>query len=84
MLIGTFHEKRGNLLYCALKQQSIAKRYVSFLTMFCGADLNCRPLFATSVLNIIRVLLEQGRQDSMRILGCLSVVDFVSNQVRVW
>ncbi|KAG6555111.1 hypothetical protein Mapa_003146 [Marchantia paleacea] len=38
------------------------------------------PLFATSVLNIIRVLLEQGRQDSMRILGCLSVVDFVSNQ----
>ncbi|KAL2642862.1 hypothetical protein R1flu_010449 [Riccia fluitans] len=38
------------------------------------------PLFATSLLNIVRVLLEQGRQDPMRILGCLSIVDFVSNQ----
>ncbi|XP_028549166.1 uncharacterized protein LOC110101950 [Dendrobium catenatum] len=41
----------------------------------------CRPLFATSILSIIRTLLDQTRQDDMRILGCLTLVDFLNNQV---
>ncbi|KAH0461611.1 hypothetical protein IEQ34_009186 [Dendrobium chrysotoxum] len=39
------------------------------------------PLFATSILSIIRTLLDQTRQDDMRILGCLTLVDFLNNQV---
>ncbi|XP_020586388.1 uncharacterized protein LOC110028750 [Phalaenopsis equestris] len=39
------------------------------------------PLFATSTLCIIRTLLDQTRQDDMRILGCLTLVDFLNNQV---
>lgn len=39
------------------------------------------PLFANSLLGIIRSLLEQTRQDEMRILGCSSLVDFISNQM---
>ncbi|KAK8960734.1 hypothetical protein KSP40_PGU016881 [Platanthera guangdongensis] len=39
------------------------------------------PLFATSMLSIIRTLLDQTRQDDMRILGCLTLVDLLDNQV---
>lgn len=39
------------------------------------------PLFATSMLSIIRTLLDQTRQDDMRILGCLTLVDLLNNQV---
>ncbi|PPR95337.1 hypothetical protein GOBAR_AA25330 [Gossypium barbadense] len=40
------------------------------------------PLFASSLLGIIRALLEQTRQDEMRILGCNALVDFINSQVR--
>ncbi|KAI3936086.1 hypothetical protein MKW98_015845 [Papaver atlanticum] len=39
------------------------------------------PLFASSLLTIVRTLLEQTRQDQMRILGCLTLVDFVNGQI---
>lgn len=39
------------------------------------------PLFATSLLGIVRTLLDQTQEDDMRILGCLMLVDFLNNQV---
>ncbi|KAI3932854.1 hypothetical protein MKX01_031836 [Papaver californicum] len=39
------------------------------------------PLFASSLLTVVRTLLEQTRQDQMRILGCLTLVDFVNGQI---
>ncbi|KAL3676460.1 hypothetical protein R1sor_026408 [Riccia sorocarpa] len=44
---------------------------------------SCRdqmPLFATSCLNMIKALLDQVRHDQMRVLGCLTLVDFLQNQ----
>ncbi|XP_019186681.1 PREDICTED: uncharacterized protein LOC109181388 isoform X2 [Ipomoea nil] len=38
------------------------------------------PLFSSSVLSIINVLLDQTQQDDMLIIGCQSIFDFVSNQ----
>ncbi|XP_021290264.1 protein EFR3 homolog B isoform X2 [Herrania umbratica] len=39
------------------------------------------PLFASSLLGIIRTLLEQTRQDEMQILGCNALVEFINRQV---
>uniref|UniRef100_A0A2P2LNT1 Protein EFR3 homolog cmp44E n=1 Tax=Rhizophora mucronata TaxID=61149 RepID=A0A2P2LNT1_RHIMU len=41
---------------------------------------NQMPLFASSLLEIIRTLLEQIRQDEMQILACNTLVDFISSQ----
>ncbi|WJX69686.1 hypothetical protein P8452_53895 [Trifolium repens] len=35
------------------------------------------PLFASSLLGIIRTLLDQTRADEVRILGCITLVDFI-------
>nr|XP_011457274.1 PREDICTED: uncharacterized protein LOC101313176 isoform X3 [Fragaria vesca subsp. vesca] len=39
------------------------------------------PLFASSLLEIIRILLEQTRHDEMQILGCNTLVDFINSQI---
>ncbi|KAI8002825.1 hypothetical protein LOK49_LG08G02081 [Camellia lanceoleosa] len=39
------------------------------------------PLFASSLLGIVRTLLEQTRLDEIRILGCLTLVDFINSQM---
>ncbi|KAF3437919.1 hypothetical protein FNV43_RR20675 [Rhamnella rubrinervis] len=38
------------------------------------------PLFASSLLSIIHILLDQTRHDEIRILGCEALFDFVNNQ----
>ncbi|CAH1412502.1 unnamed protein product [Lactuca virosa] len=39
------------------------------------------PLFASSLLGIVRTLLEQTDNDEMRILACQTLVSFINNQV---
>ncbi|XP_058094146.1 protein SEMI-ROLLED LEAF 2 [Magnolia sinica] len=39
------------------------------------------PLFASSLLSIVRTLLEQTRRDDMRVLGCQTLVDFINCQI---
>ena len=49
---------------------------------FARVHCSCRPFFAGSLLGIVRTLLEQTRQDEMRILACSILVDFINGQVR--
>ncbi|KAL4327643.1 hypothetical protein HN51_034896 [Arachis hypogaea] len=45
--------------------------------------VSCRdqmPLFASSLLSIIQILLDQTRHDEVQILGCHTLFDFVNNQ----
>ncbi|TYI49969.1 hypothetical protein E1A91_D12G069700v1 [Gossypium mustelinum] len=41
------------------------------------------PLFASCLLGIIRALLEQTRQDEMRILGCNALVCFMGEHCHI-
>ncbi|KAL5998089.1 hypothetical protein ACLOJK_009024 [Asimina triloba] len=38
------------------------------------------PLYASSLLCIVKTLLDQTRQDEMRILGCQALIDFINCQ----
>ncbi|KAM1589626.1 hypothetical protein ACFX10_028497 [Malus domestica] len=39
-----------------------------------------KPLFASSVLSIVQILLDQTRHDEIRLLGCETLFEFVNNQ----
>ncbi|KAL3506672.1 hypothetical protein ACH5RR_032054 [Cinchona calisaya] len=39
------------------------------------------PLFASSLLGLVRTLLEQPQYDEMQILGCSALVDFINGQL---
>ncbi|XP_071732443.1 protein SEMI-ROLLED LEAF 2 [Rutidosis leptorrhynchoides] len=39
------------------------------------------PLFASSLLEVVRTLLDQTQHDDMQILGCQLLVNFINNQV---
>ncbi|KAM2497717.1 hypothetical protein PS1_040061 [Malus domestica] len=38
------------------------------------------PLFASSVLGIVHILLDQTRHDEIRLLGCQTLIEFINNQ----
>ncbi|TQE12960.1 hypothetical protein C1H46_001335 [Malus baccata] len=38
------------------------------------------PLFASSVLGIVQILLDQTRHDEIRLLGCQTLIEFINNQ----
>ncbi|KAG8648894.1 hypothetical protein MANES_08G050000v8 [Manihot esculenta] len=39
------------------------------------------PLFASSLLSVMHILLDQTRQDELQIIGCEALFDFVNNQI---
>ncbi|RYR30373.1 hypothetical protein Ahy_B01g055150 isoform B [Arachis hypogaea] len=56
-------------------------RIPKVILFFVTAMFNCiMPLYASSLLAIIRTLLEQSRTDEIRILGCNTLVDFIECQ----
>lgn len=52
----------------------------SFCSLNCVIDVY-RSLFANNALNLIKVLLDQVAHGNMRIVGCLTLVDFIRVQV---
>ncbi|KAH9301851.1 hypothetical protein KI387_013434, partial [Taxus chinensis] len=56
----------------------VVMRIYSKLLFLCKEQM---PLFASSLLSIIRTLLDQMRQDGIRILGCQTLADFVNCQM---
>ncbi|XP_078181550.1 protein SEMI-ROLLED LEAF 2-like isoform X2 [Carex rostrata] len=68
-----FKELRNEHFYLA----RVVPRIYGKLLSSCKAQM---PLLAPSSLTVVRTLLDQG-QDEMRILGCLLLVDFLTNQV---
>ncbi|XP_074291923.1 protein SEMI-ROLLED LEAF 2-like isoform X2 [Silene latifolia] len=57
-----------------------AKVVVCIYRKFLASCKEQMPLFASSLLGIIRTLLEQTHQEEMQILGCNALVDFVNIQ----
>ncbi|XP_074557637.1 protein SEMI-ROLLED LEAF 2-like isoform X2 [Curcuma longa] len=60
---------------------SLAKVVPCVYRKFLASCKEQMPLYATSLLSIVQILLDQTQQDDMCILGCLTLVDFLNNQV---
>ncbi|CAM6103913.1 unnamed protein product [Calypogeia fissa] len=78
--IATSLEQRG---YKALRNERysplrVVMRTYSKLLSSCRDQM---PLFATSALSMIRLLLDHVRNDSMRVLACQTLIDFLNNQM---
>lgn len=68
--------------YRELRNENI-KRVKVVICIYRKLIVSCQqqmPLFAGSFLSIIHILLEQTRQDEMRIIGCQALFDFTNNQ----
>ncbi|XP_047338812.1 protein SEMI-ROLLED LEAF 2-like isoform X2 [Impatiens glandulifera] len=53
------------------------------LRIYRKLSISCKeqmPLFATSLLNIIQILLDQTKNDDLRVMGCETLFEFVNNQ----
>lgn len=54
---------------------------MSAFTKLASSCKDQMPLFAVSAINMIRALLDQARQDEMRVLGCSALYEFTYSQV---
>lgn len=75
------HISRGLFPHLLIRKE--ADSLVLYPSTICVLTLNLcyRPLFASSLLSIISILLDQTRQDEMQLIGCQNLFDFVNNQV---
>lgn len=80
--VAYFHCYIASLFYFCNLHVLFERANSFFMRTFARVHCSCRPLFASSLLGIVRTLLEQTQQDEMQILACSILIDFINGQVR--